>query len=145
MKFKKAFLTFIAGAVLAFIALPAMASGGGGAPEPVEGAPVFVELKPLIVPVFTRHSRVEVLALNLVIEAKDTEDSHKITENAPKLRDGFIRSLYGRLESDSLIDKNGILNVNRLKKRLMAVANHVMEPGTVSDILLQGVVHQKGR
>lgn len=145
MNYKRYFLTFAAGLILALVSVPVLASGGGAAAEHVEGQPIYVELKPLIVPVFARHSKVEILALNLVIEAKDTEDSHKITENTPKLRDGFIRSLYGRMEADFLIDKNGILDVEMLKKRLMAVADHVMEPGTVSDILLQGVVHQKGR
>lgn len=122
----------------------AMAAGGGGEEHP-EGVPYFIELDPLIVPIMTNSKRFEVIAINLVLEAENSEHSSKITESVPRLRDGFIRSLYGRLHEDSLIDNAGVLNTQRLKDRLMAVANHVLEHGEVQDILLQGVTHQRMR
>lgn len=132
--------------LLAMLICPATSyAAGGSEKEHKEGVPYFIELDPLIVPIITHNQSVEVLALNLILEAEDSEKSGKINDNVPRLRDGFIRSLYGRMEQDSLINKQGVLNMELLKTRLMAVANHVMEPGTVQDILLQGVTHQKVR
>lgn len=123
----------------------AQASGGGSAPVPKDG-PLYVDFKSIVVPVIKKDGRTGVIALNVMAEAKDQDAEAEITRNLPRLRDAFIRILYGNMDNKKFIGENGVLNMDYIKERLIKTAAFVMKDkkeNPVQDILFQNIAQPR--
>lgn len=129
-------------AALIAIANPAYASGSTKT-EKVEG-PVYVDFKNIVVPVIKKNGRTGVVALSMMAEVKNAEAKTEVTHHLPKLRDAFIRALYGNLETKQYVREDGVLNIEQIKTRLMKTAAFVMKDkeSTITDILFQNIAQQ---
>lgn len=106
--------------------------------------PLYVDFKHIVVPVIKKNGRTGMVALNLMAEVKDQEAQSIVTSHMPRLRDAFIRSLYGTMEDKQYISQNGNLDVERIKTRLMHTVDLVMKDknGHIKDILFQNISQQ---
>lgn len=121
----------------------AMASGGEEAKaEASKDEPLFVKIEPIIVPVIKKNGRSSMLAIELVAEVVDEDAGSKVRTHMPRVRDSFIRALYGNVERNHFLQPDGALNMDMIKKRLVASANYVMQKNLVKDVLVSGINQQ---
>lgn len=127
-------------------AAPLSAQASGGSPEKPKEGPVYVDFKSIVVPIIKKDGRTGVIALNVMAEAKDQKAESEITRNLPRLRDAFIRILYGNMNNKKFVGENGALNIDYIKERLIKTAAFVMKDqkeNPVQDILFQNIAQPR--
>lgn len=123
----------------------AFANGGGESKKPKGDEPLYVDFKNIVVPIIRRNGETGVVALNLMAQVKDTEDQAKIVSQLPRLRDAFIRALYGNLEGTQMIRADGALDIPEIHDRLMKVSQMILDKkkdGEIKDLLFQNINQQ---
>lgn len=137
-------------ALIALIALtlalpiPQAHASEGGSEKPKNG-PMYVDFKNIVVPVIKKNGSTGVIALSMMAEVKDEKAQENVTDHMPKLRDAFIRALYGNLEGNRLVKADGALDIERIKSRLMRSAQYVMKDekeAAIKDLLFQNIAQQ---
>ena len=137
--------------VIAVIAV--LVLGGGGyfgwrqfdaePPEPapeipygsIEGQPLYIELDPLTAP-FVRDGRFAhyvVIIVNLEVASRDDVD--KVRGLLPRLRDAFVTELHTMATMRN--PDQAMINMRRVKSRLLANADAVLGVGVVRSVLVQ--------
>jgi hypothetical protein len=106
----------------------------GSAPEP----PRFIDLDPLIVPVFHGSEIVTTIQISVKLEAIGIINETKIGRIKPRLSDAYIKDLYSFIPR--LLENQERVNVFIIKKRLQMVSERVAGPGVVSDVLVQSIL-----
>jgi hypothetical protein len=106
----------------------------GNAPEP----PRFIDLDPLIVPVFHGDEIVTTIQISVKLEAIGIVNETKIGRIKPRLNDAFIKDLYSFIPR--LLENQERVNVFIIKKRLQMVSERVAGAGVVSDVLVQSIL-----
>jgi hypothetical protein len=77
------------------------------------------------------------VSVNVTLETRDARNKNKILENHLKIQSAFLRDLYGLM---SLNNGSGrALVVPTVKARLQKVADRVLGPDVVKDILIENV------
>ena len=104
------------------------------APEP----PRFIDLDPLIVPVFHGSEIVTTIQISLKLEAIGIVNETKIGRIKPRLNDAYIKDLYSFIPR--LLENQERVNVFIIKKRLQMVSERVAGPGVVADVLVQSIL-----
>jgi flagellar basal body-associated protein FliL len=138
--------SFVGLAVLALISMIGMNdahANGGGAKKPVDG-PIYVDFKSIVVPVIKKNGRTGVVALSVMGQVKDQKDQELVTQHMPRLRDAFIRALYGNMDDKKFTRQNGALDMEYIKERLLKTAGVVMKDkeNPIKDILFQNIAQQ---
>lgn len=125
-------------------------ANGGGAPEKAKDGPIYVDFKSIVVPVIKKDGRTGVIALSVMAETKDQQGETEITRNLPRLRDAFIRTLYGNMDNKKFVGENGTLNIDYIKERLIKTAAYVMKDSKgeskenpIRDILFQNIAQPR--
>ncbi|MDB5478369.1 MAG: Flagellar basal body-associated FliL family protein, partial [Alphaproteobacteria bacterium] len=104
-----------------------------------------VDFKNIVVPVIKQNGSTGLIALTVMAEVKDEEAEGIVKTQMPRLRDAFIRALYGNLDSNRFIRKDGALDIDIIKTRLMKTAAYVMKDdkeSPIKDILFQNISQQ---
>lgn len=104
-------------------------------------APVYVRFNPLQLPLIGDDGIEQVIDIIVALEVADNAAADKVIAMAPRLNDAILRDLYGVLHT-SRIMRNGIVNVNAVKQRIVAVAQGIMGEELVKDALVQGVAQR---
>jgi flagellar basal body-associated protein FliL len=144
------FLAVFAAALL-LAASPAFAGGGGGGHgggggnkgkssefTAGEDGSRYITMAPMILPVLNDKGIEEIVSVVVSLEVKDQEKMEKVNRLVPKLKDAYMRALYGKLESKAY--RNGqFLDINRLKIKITSVTHTIVGHGEVDDVLIQGV------
>jgi flagellar basal body-associated protein FliL len=130
-------------APLTMMSRPAFANedGGEGAPKPGD-VTMFVKLNPINVPIIRKNGTTSILAIDIVAECKDEKAKEKVEAAKPRLRDSFIRALYGNIEVNKLVREDGALDMERVKQRLIQGSLYVLKEPAITDILFNGVSHR---
>lgn len=102
---------------------------------------IFVELDPLILPIVDNDGVNQVVSMVIALEVKDSAAEITVKGMKPKLKDAYIQDMYGVLNRHAAL-KGGVVQVNKIKKRLNKITNHVLGEDVVKDVLLQ-VVQQR--
>lgn len=101
----------------------------------VEG-PLFVEIDQIVIPIIKKNGKTGVVSLKLVAEVDSLEADEKVRNYMPRLKDAYIRSLYGDTLSRKLSTEDGMLDMVMLKEHLIKTSNYVLKTAVVKDILL---------
>ena len=100
-----------------------------------DDAPSYIELKPITAPFVRDGKFAHYVVLVVNIEVANETAKSKVKAYMPKLRDAFVTELHAlaavRPSSQRLI------NVARVKARLMAGTERVLGPDVVRDVLVQ--------
>lgn len=110
----------------------------------VDAGPVYVDFKNIVVPVIRKNGRTGLIAFSVMAEVKDENAKSTVTSHMPRLRDAFIRSLYGNLDNHQFTRQNGTLNIDQIRNRLMQTAELVLkgQDKPIKDILFQNISQQ---
>ncbi len=96
----------------------------------------FYRMPPFNVPVIRDGRPAEQVSLAITVETKGVDKRNKIIEKRTELRSAFLRDLYAVMSL-----RNGgrrPLNIDTVKIRLKRVADRVLGPGVVDDVLVEG-------
>ncbi len=96
---------------------------------------MFVELDPITAP-FIRDGRfAQYIVLTISLEVNDDDAKDMVRRNIPRIRDAFLSELHTLAAMRS--PRQRLINLSRIKVRLMSGANRVLGRGVVLDILVQ--------
>ena len=135
-------LVFAVGILLSAAALvpPAHASGSKPKSELSAGADnaYYITMAPMILPVMNDSGIQEVVSVVVALEVKNQETMEKVNRLVPKLKDAYMRGLYGKLDNHAY--RNGqFLDVTRLRGKIATITDVVVGKGEVDSVLIQGV------
>ena len=108
------------------------------APEETTALPVFVEFNPIVLPILGDGEIVQFVSIVVTLEVGSEDEANRVVAFAPRLNDAYMNALYGRLLASEVIN-DGVVDLRRIKSRLIEESNHVLGPGTVRDALIQMV------
>ncbi len=97
--------------------------------------PFFIEIERLTAPFIRDQRFVQYVVLDVSLEVVEERDADKVRQLTPRLRDAFLRELH-RLATVRPASQK-LINVARVKARLLAGADRVLGPRVVRDVLVQ--------
>ena len=127
------------GTALLLCVLPlAVAPGRAEEGKPKDGAvagPVFVNLPPIVLPVFSGNHVARQAGLVLALELEPGKTEAELEPNRRKLYDAFIADLYALY--DELSAENRVIEPQIIKQRLFGTSERILGPGFVHQVLIQ--------
>lgn len=116
-----------------------------GAPKAREtagvGDKVYVSIGPIILPVITSEGPQQIITMIVSLQVSDTDVSDKVREKLPRLVDAYMRSLYGRLDNNTM-NHGHIVNIDFVKRQVTRATDEIMGKGVVEDVLIQAVAQR---
>jgi len=103
-----------------------------------EGDPIYVHIKPMIIPVINDNGVEQIVSLILDIHVKDSRTADTLHKNMPRVVDALYRYLYGSLE-DGSVKKGKLVNVTKIKSRAVLAVSEVAGRENIVDVLVQAV------
>ncbi len=114
---------------------PSSAEGNGGISFFANDDPRFVELDLLTAPFLRGGKFVKYVVLVVNLEVSNDDEVEEVRAVMPRLRDAFVTELHTIATMRNPEQK--MLNIKRIKSRLLVSANEVMGEGVVHDVLVQ--------
>jgi len=111
-----------------------------GANELIPGIAVFIDLRPITLPVIEGNRVTRQVGILLTIELAEGHLKQEATEKDHELTDAFISELY-RLYG-ARAGANRVVDEKLLKIRLQATADRVLGRGVVRAVLIRQLVEQ---
>ena len=105
-------------------------------------APAYLPLPQMIIPVVKDDKVSQVLVIVLALEVSDPEKLDQIKALEPKLRDAAFRSLYGAADRN-LLSAGAVLDVERLKARVLGGIDKAIGKGRVKTVLVQSLTQKE--
>jgi flagellar protein FliL len=134
----------LAAALLAALAaaLPAIAAEGEKLElKSMPGAPIFFNMRPIVLPVVVGNSIPRQVGILLTVELGDGHAQSEVRAKDRQLTDAFITELYriyGWRSGDS-----HVVNEHLIKDRLQIVADRVLGKGVVDAILIRQLIEEE--
>lgn len=111
---------------------------GAAAPKPAPVEPArFIDLDPLIIPIFHGDSVVTTIQIAVKLETTGSANEGRINRLKPRISDAFIKDLYSFIPR--LLQSQERVNVFIIKKRLQMVSEKVAGKGLIDDVLVQAI------
>ena len=107
----------------------------GGGSVPMGGQALFVELDSLTAPFLRDGKFAHYVLLVVNLEVGSERDLARVRELLPRLQDAFVTELHALAATRS--PNQRLINVGRVKARLIAGTQRVLGPGVVRDVLVQ--------
>ena len=107
----------------------------GGGSVPMGGQALFVELDSLTAPFLRDGKFAHYVLLVVNLEVGSERDIARVREMLPRLQDAFVTELHALAATRSPDQR--LINVGRVKARLIAGTHRVLGPGVVRDVLVQ--------
>ena len=114
---------------------PSAAGESGGSSFFANDDPRFVELDLLTAPFLRGGKFVKYVVLVIILEVSNDDEVEEVRAVMPRLRDAFVTELHTIATMRNPEQK--MLNIKRIKSRLLVSANEVMGDGVVRDVLVQ--------
>ncbi len=99
--------------------------------------PRFIDMDPLVIPIFTEDRVVAAIQIQLKLETMGAANEAHLNSIKPRISDAFLRELYAFIPR--LVQKGGQLDVLAIKRRLQMIADNVAGPGRINGVLVQSV------
>lgn len=131
----------ILAAALTLAAVPALAADRRAVVTPVPGEPYYVQLAPLFIPVVERNNISRQVSIAVAIEIADGANAKGVEEKRPELDNAFLSDIYLYVQQ-----RGGIGQPNgeaALKERLLATAQHILDPVAVKEIEIEEFFEQR--
>jgi flagellar basal body-associated protein FliL len=142
--------------IFMLILLPFLVGGGIGAylylwkEEPVADAPpplppvpvlLFTSLSPVTISLIGPDRAEQLVTLRLVLEVPNTAALERIQAMQPRLHNALTETLYTAL-SDPSVQSNSIIDLPRLRRRLLAACDRTIGRGIVAQVLIHGITQR---
>ena len=105
--------------------------------------PVYVEFNPIQLPLLGEDGIEQTITIVVALEVPDDSAGDTVIAMSPRLNDAYMTRLYGGLHSHDLLLENGIIDVGRLKGRIVEASASVLGEGVVLDALVQMVAQRR--
>jgi flagellar protein FliL len=132
-------------ALLLALASPSFAAEHGeqghGGKEPVPGAPVFIDMQPIVLPVIEGKNVTRQVGVLLTMELAEGHVVGDLEEKQRQLTDAFITELYRIYGWRSGADR--VVNETLVKRHLQATADRILGKGIVQAVLIRQLVEQE--
>lgn len=112
-------------------------------PDKPAEPPRFLDMDPLVIPIFAEDRVVAAIQIQLKLETKGVANEDLLNRMKPRLGDAFLSDLYAFIPR--LVQKGGQLDVLAIKQRLQLVADKVVGKGKVDSVLVQSVTDNTQR
>ena len=109
--------------------------------EVVEPDPLYIDFDPIQVPVIENGQVTRHVTLRIMLQVNSKDVGDHLIDQAPRLNDAYLADLYGSLHEGSGV-RDGVVNLDHLKRRLLAVSSSVVGDGKVRDVLVQMVAER---
>lgn len=106
------------------------------------GDPVYIHLKPIVLPVISDKGAEQLVNIIVDLETKDYSTAESLNMNRPRVNDAIIRALYAGLSDASMRNSNA-LDIIRIKSGIRDTMNKTFGEGTIKDVLIQAVEQRK--
>jgi flagellar basal body-associated protein FliL len=104
--------------------------------EPDE--PIYVEFNPILLPILGEDRVDQFVNIVVALEFREQAAADRAIALAPRLNDAYLRALYGTLHTRNAV-RNGVVDLQMIKARLVEESNAVLGDGVVRDALVQMV------
>lgn len=101
----------------------------------------FVEMDPLVLPIVDANGISQIVSFVIVLQVHDEEQKAEVTAQMFRIKDAYIQDMYGVLNKNVAM-KDGVIQVDVIKKKLTSASERVLGENVVQDVLLQ-VVQQR--
>jgi flagellar protein FliL len=132
-------------ALLVALALPSFAAEhdehGHGGKDPIPGAPLFIDMQPIVLPVIEGKNVTRQVGVLLTIEVAEGHVSDDVEEKRRELTDAFITELYRIYGWRSGADR--VVNETLVKRHLQGTADRILGKGVVQAVLIRQLVEQE--
>jgi flagellar basal body-associated protein FliL len=106
-----------------------------------DGDPIYVRMRPLVLPVITNDGIEQLVTLALDVRVKDEDTADILHKNMPRLTDSLLRALYGGIDEGSL--KNGkLVNLEKIKVRAVSAVSELVPRDKIVDVLIEGIAQR---
>ncbi len=141
--------------IFLLILLPFLVGGGIGGylyyfqnepeagPPPLPPAPVllFTSLTPMTVSMLGSDKAEQLVTLRIVLEIPNAAALDRIQAMQPRLQNALTETLYTAL-SDPTVQSNSVIDLPRLRRRLLAACDRTMGRGIVAQVLIHGITQR---
>lgn len=103
----------------------------------------YFQLQPFNIPVIRDGKLAQILSIAVTIEVKGYANQAKVMDQQVRLRDAFLRDIYG-VASVQRADGRAI-NPQVVKTRLMSIGERMFGPGIVENVLVHGMTDRNLR
>ena len=100
--------------------------------------PTFLDVDPIVIPIFKDNEVVGNIQLGIKLEIIGNDAYRIVTQRKAKLVDAYLRDLYVYIPR--YLMRAAQVDLVVVKKRLIVLTDKVMGPGTVKDVLIDGVM-----
>ena len=108
---------------------------GGSATAPVAGAPSYVRLDPIFVPVIEGSQVTHEIGVRLMLQLAENQDKGDVEGKRKPLYDALFRDLYGYFQDR--VTTNGRIDQPYLKVRLLKTTARIVGPNLVKEVLIE--------
>ncbi len=102
------------------------------------GDPIYIHVKPLILPVINEDGVEQIVSVILDIHVKDSSTADNLRKAMPRVVDSLLRHLYGGLDRGAL-SKGKLVNIAAVKRKAIEAVSEVVPRDQIVDVLVQGV------
>jgi flagellar protein FliL len=120
---------------VALFALSARAAEPAEKAAPVAGAPSYVRLDPIFVPVIEGSQVTRQIGVTLMLQLVDGQDKSDVEGKRKPLYDALFRDLYGYFQDR--VATSGHVDQPYLKVRLLKTTARVVGPNLVKEVLIE--------
>ena len=122
---------------MAFLAPSVRAADRAEKPDApsVAGAPSYVRLDPIFVPIITGDHVTEQVGITLMLQLVENKEKGDVEGKRIPLYDAFFRDLYGYFQDRAAA--SGRVDQTYLKARLLKTANRIVGPDLVKEVLIE--------
>jgi flagellar FliL protein len=122
-------------ACVALFATSARAAEPTEKAAPVAGAPSYVRLDPIFVPVIEGSQVTHEIGVRLMLQLAENQDKGDVEGKRKPLYDALFRDLYGYFQDR--VTTNGRIDQPYLKVRLLKTTARIVGPNLVKEVLIE--------
>ena len=105
------------------------------------GDPIYVHIAPMILPVINDAGVEQIVTVIFDVQVTNFDAADNMHAHMPQVIDALMRSLYGGL-GQGLLRNGKLVNVGKVKTKVMTAVGEIIGPENVTDVLVQGVAQR---
>jgi hypothetical protein len=137
MRISRRILLILAGVLFT---LPAAAADLASVPELVDGAPSYVHFQAIFVPIIEKDRVTRQIGVTLMLQLVKGQEKSDVEDKRLQLNDAFVSDLYAFFQQRAALHD---IDQLYLKDRLLKVADGVVGPHVVQEVLIEQLFEEK--
>ncbi|HVA12369.1 MAG TPA: hypothetical protein VNF99_03890 [Stellaceae bacterium] len=122
-------------------AMPAFAADREAVPELIDGAPSYIRFPPIFVPIIEDDQVTRQVGVTLMLQLVKGQKKQGVEAKRLQLDDAFVSDLYAFFQLHASLHSD--LDQAYLKDRLLRVADAVVGPNIVQEVLIEQLFFEK--